>query len=192
MEFKPAEINAKTLVEKITQYVPNPRYRHDKFSKMAVAEAIEAAKEGNIGVGGTVIYKGKPLFSDHNRQFIPYFRSDFHAEMVLVNLLEDQLRDEKSPYMGDYQLISSQEPCPMCMLRLITSGIGEILYVYRDESSPDQGDVTSLERLPPVWGELAQRQYIGEADCSPELKKMARQAFLLSASPAAEKILKRR
>jgi hypothetical protein len=45
----------------------------------------------------------------------------------------------------------------MCMLRLITSGIGEILYVYRDESNPDQGDVTSLERLPPVWGELAQR-----------------------------------
>jgi len=191
MEFKPAEINVKPLVEKITQYVPNPRYRHDEFSEIAVAEAIKAAKEGNIGVGGTVIYKGKPLFSDHNRQFIPYFRSDFHAEMVLINHIEDQLRDEKSPYMGDYQLISSQEPCPMCMLRLITSGIGEILYVYRDEASPDQGDVTSLERLPPVWGELAQRQHIGEADCSPELKEIARQAFLLSANEAAEKIWNR-
>ncbi|MCP4256722.1 MAG: nucleoside deaminase [Planctomycetes bacterium] len=172
--------------------MPNLRYRHDEFSKIALAEAIEASKEGNIGVGGTVLYKGKPLFSDHNRQFIPYFRSDIHAEMVLVNHIEDQLQDEKSPYMGNYQLISSQEPCPMCMLRLITSGIGEILYVYRDESSPDQGDVTSLERLPLVWGELARRQHIGEADCSPELKEMARQAFLLSASAAAEKILRRR
>ena len=79
----------------------------------------------------------------------------------------------------------------MCMIRLITSGIGKICYVYRDAGSPDPTDVKSIDRLPPVWGELAQRQEIVEAECSPELKEMAHQAFLLSASAAAEKIRNR-
>lgn len=79
----------------------------------------------------------------------------------------------------------------MCMLRLVTSGVGETIYIYSDEGTPDQGHISSLDRLPPVWRELAKRQEIGEADCSPELKTLSRQAFLPSASVAAEKIQNR-
>jgi hypothetical protein len=53
------------------------------------------------------------------------------------------------------------------MLRLIRSGVGKIHYVYRDAASPEQGELISLERLPLVWIELAKRQEITEADCSP-------------------------
>ena len=51
----------------------------------------------------------------------------------------------------------------MCMLRLVTSGVGKIYHVYSDSGTPDQGDLSSLERLPPVWIELARRQEIGES-----------------------------
>jgi len=191
MKFSSSAISIKELENRIRSFAPNPSYTHDDCSVIAVAEAVQAAKEGNIGVGGCIVKGGKLIFRDHNRQFVPHYRGDLHAEMVIVNQLEDLLRHETSPDMRAYTFFSSQEPCPMCMLRLVTSGVGKICYVYRDAASPDQGDVKSIDRLPPVWGELAQRQEIVEAKCSPELKEIASQAFLLSATKAAEKIRNR-
>ena len=191
MKFSSSTVSIKDLEDRIRSFEPNPLLTHDAFSMIAVAEAVQAAKEGNIGVGGCVVRAGEPIIRDRNRQFVPHFRGDLHAEMVIVNQLEDMLRHETAPDMRAYTFFSSQEPCPMCMLRLITSGVGKICYIYRDAGSPDQGDVKSIDRLPPVWGELAQRQEIVEAECSPELKEMARQAFLLSATEAAEKIRNR-
>lgn len=166
----------------IAAYEPNAEFVHDRWAKTAVSQAIQAIKEGNIGVGGCIVKDKTLIFQDHNRQFVPYFRGDLHGEMVLMNQLEDSLKDEPSPNMRAYTIFTSQAPCPMCMLRLITSGVGKILHVYSDFGTPDQGHVSSIERLPPVWAELAKRQEIGEADCSPELKAISRQAFLLSVS----------
>jgi tRNA(adenine34) deaminase len=190
-EFKTADVSIKDLEAQIQAYTPDPACAHDVWSKIAVAEAIQATKEGNIGVGCCVVKEGSLVIRDHNRQFVPYFRSDLHGEMVLMNRLEGSLKYDTSPDMRAYSFFSSQAPCPMCMLRLVTSGVGKIYHVYSDTGTPDQGDLSSLERLPPVWGELAKRQEIGEADCSSELKEMARQAFLLSASTAAERIQQR-
>jgi len=191
MKFSFSTVSINELERQIKSFDPDASFRHDAYSAIAVAEAVRAAKEGNIGVGGCVVTAGEPIIRDRNRQLVPHFRGDLHAEMVIVNQLEDRLRHESSPDMRIYTFFSSQEPCPMCMLRLITSGVGKICYVYRDVGSPDQGDVKSIDRLPPVWRELAQRQEIFEAECSPELKEMARQAFLLSAPEAAEKIRNR-
>ena len=191
MKFSSSTLSLIELEEQIRSFSANPLMPQDAFAAIAVAEAIGAAKEGNIGVGGCIVKGGKVIIQDRNRQFVPYFRGDLHAEMVITNQLEEMLCYETSPDMQAYTFYSSQEPCPMCMIRLITSGIGKICYVYRDASSPDQGDVNSIDRLPSVWRELAQRQVIVEAECSPALKEMARQAFLLSATEAAEKIRNR-
>ena len=191
MRFSPAHLSLAELEAQVRSFAPSNLKPHDAFAAIAVEEAIEAAKEGNIGVGGCVVKDGQIVIRDHNRQFVPYFRGDLHAEMVIINQLEDMLRNEAAPDMRAYSVFSSQQPCPMCMLRLITSGIGNIYYVYRDSDSPDQGNLNSINRLPPIWGELVQRQQIAEAECSPELKEIARQAFLLTASDGAEKIRKR-
>jgi len=191
MKFSFSNVSINELERLIKSFDPDASFRHDAYAAIAVTEAVQAAKEGNIGVGGCVVKDGQIIIRDHNRQFVPHFRGDLHAEMVIVNQLEDLLRHETSPDMQAYTFFSSQEPCPMCMLRLVTSGVGKICYVYRDAASPDQGDVKSIDRLPPVWGELAQRQEIIEAECSPELKEIASQAFLLSATKAAEKIRNR-
>jgi tRNA(adenine34) deaminase len=191
MKFSFSTVSINELERQIKSYDPDISFTHDVFSTIAVAEAVQAAKEGNIGVGGCVVKAGELIIRDRNRQFVPHFRSDLHAEMVIINQLEEMLRHESSPDMRAYTFFSSQEPCPMCMLRLITSGVGTICYVYRDAGSPDQGAMKSIDRLPPIWKELAQRQNILEAECSPELKETGRQAFLLSAPQAAEKIRNR-
>ena len=191
MKFSSSTLSLTELEEQIQSFSANPLMPQDAFAAIAVAEAIGAAKEGNIGVGGCIVKSDKVIIQDHNRQFVPYFRGDLHAEMVIANQLEDMLKHEAAPDMRAYSFFSSQEPCPMCMLRLISSGIGNIYYVYRDANSPDQGKIESIDRLPPIWGELAKRQHIAEADCSIELKKIAHHAFLLTASDAAEKIKSR-
>ena len=191
MEFQTARQTIEDLARQIEAYQPKPEFVHDAWAKIAVVEAIQATKEGNIGVGGCVVKDEALLIRDHNRQFVPYFRGDLHGEMVLMNRLEDALKDDASPNMRAYSFFSSQAPCPMCMLRLVTSGVGRIYHVYSDTGTPDQGDLSSLERLPPVWVELAKRQEIGEADCSAELKALSRQVFLLSVGAAAERIQNR-
>ena len=188
MKFSSSTLSLTELEEHIRSFSPNPSIPQDSFAAIAVAEAISAAKEGNIGVGGCVVKGGKVIIRDRNRQFVPYFRGDLHAEMVITNQLENMLKNEPTPDMRAYSFYSSQEPCPMCMLRLISSGIGKIYYVYRDSNSPDQGSVESINRLPPIWRDLAKRQHITEAECSPSLKEIARQAFFLSAPEAVRRI----
>lgn len=95
MKFKTADMSIEELEIQIQAYTPDPAYAHDAFAKIAVVEAIQATKEGNIGVGGCVVKDGEMLIQDHNRQFVPYFRGDLHGEMVIMNQLEEQLQDDK-------------------------------------------------------------------------------------------------
>jgi tRNA(Arg) A34 adenosine deaminase TadA len=110
----------------------------------------------------------------------PYHRLDLHAEMVLLNELEDRLCDDMQPRMRDYTLFTSQEPCPMCLARICFSQVGKTYYVYRDAHSPEAGAQTNMERLPEGFQILASRLEIKEADCSPKLKEIARQVWLNS------------
>jgi len=51
MEFKSSGISIEDLEDRIRSFEPNPSFTHDDFSMIAVAEAVRAAKEGNIGGG---------------------------------------------------------------------------------------------------------------------------------------------
>ena len=85
--------------------------------------------------------------------------------------------------MQDYTLFSSLEPCPMCTVRLINSGVGKIYHIAPDTES---GVVKTFGILKPAWFELAKRQEYAEADCSPELKDIARQVWLVPVNQLAD------
>ena len=158
-------------------YVTHPDFPHDTFILITVREALAAAKEGNFGVGAALVnQEGKIVQSGHNHVFHPYFRSDLHAEMVVMTEFEKRFRDVRS--MKGYTLYSSLEPCPMCLSRLITSGVEKIHYAAIDEEG---GMVQRFESMPPEWKYLAERQEFALAQCSPELKDIALQIFLSTA-----------
>ncbi len=182
-----------SLEQQLNSFTPNESFPHDAFVKVSVEQALIAAKEGNIGVGGCIVKDGKILFADRNRQFVPTFKSDRHAEMELLNSLEEKLADEKQPNMSGYQLFSSWQPCPMCTLRLVTSGVNKVFYPELESDSADQAEQTSLEVLPPVWQHLAnERQHFGKATCSQELIDLAAKIFFATAGDALETISQRR
>ena len=150
----------------------------DHWAYQCCRLAYQAAQQGNFGVGSLLLGpNGHVLMQGGNEVFTPYFRSDRHAEMVVIDAFEDQYKSLIS--MRDFTLYTSLESCPMCMARLITSGCGRVLYVAPD---PMGGMVHRCDKLPPIWQQLAAppRQVWGEAHCSPDLKTAASEIFSLT------------
>ena len=160
------------LRSRIDKLAPDKSYPHDAFIIVTLHEAIEAALEGNFGVGAVLVNRKKTVQRGHNRVFSPYFRSDMHAEMDVMTRFEERHKQVES--MSSYTLFSSLEPCPMCLGRLITSGVRKVYYAAIDQEG---GMANRLAYMPAEWRELAERQDFRLADCSPELSEIALQVF---------------
>jgi cytosine deaminase len=166
--------------KKLQEYKPQDAYPDDFFVAHTCLLALEAVEDGDFGVGCVMLDpSGKEVTVGHNELFKPYFRSDRHAEMVVMDKWEEANQQVTS--MVGYKLYTSLESCPMCMARLITSGCETVLYAAPD---PTGGMVHLFNNLPPVWIGLAKppRQYWGEANCSPYMKDAANQIFMINAA----------
>jgi tRNA(adenine34) deaminase len=174
------------LENRITQYTVQPGFPDDPYGLIVVKSALEAIKGESGGIGACLVDSrtGQVVETGRNRQFTTYFRSDLHAEMDLLNRYEDRVKKVRSPENGGNPrecphlvLISSVEPCPMCLTRIINSGIKTVLYVVEDKNG---GMVTRLDQLPPFWREFASDREFRQADCSPELRQIALDLFHFS------------
>jgi len=180
------------LEAQLKAYTPDPEtYPHDIPSIISIEEGIRAGRMGNVAVGGCLLKGDEVIHRDQSKALAPYHRTDLHVEMVLLNQLEDQLCDDPTPRMRDYTLFTSQEPCPMCLARICFNQVGKTYYVYRDGSSPEAGEQTNWDRLPPGFRGLGSRLVIEEAQCSPVLKEISRQVWLNSIEPAVNQFLDR-
>jgi len=65
----------------------SPKMPGDSFALITLQEALTAAREGNFGFGACLVNEstGEVVERGHNRVFYPYFRSDLHAEMDLLD-----------------------------------------------------------------------------------------------------------
>ncbi|QSA97564.1 nucleoside deaminase [Methylococcus sp. EFPC2] len=143
---------------------------------LACTLALESVAAGNFGVGCVLVDgQGALAVQGHNRVFTPHFRSDLHAEMVVMDEFEDAHPEPVG--LEAYTLYTSLEPCPMCLVRLSTSGIGKVLYAAPDVEG---GMVSRSSLLPPFWLDLAQRKTFGQAHCAQDLVHAANQIFLLN------------
>ena len=183
--YPPAEMTLRELETAVGEYAPRPAYRHDAFVKVAVEESLAAFREGNYAVGACLVKDGEVVVRGHNRVYYPYFRSDLHGEMDVMTQFEDEYRN--APNVDQYELFTSLEPCAMCTIRLITAGVGKVFYASLDEES---GMMATMDRLTPVWVEMAQRQEFGMADCSPDLQYWAKQSWLVSAEVTQQRTIR--
>ena len=172
----------------INAYVSDPQYEDDPFILAAVREALTGRKTRNGGIGACLVNEatGEIVERGHNEQYVPHFRSDLHAEMVLLNRYEDRMRITRSfdgpnnaasnprSNMEGIVLYTSVEPCPMCMARIVNSGIKKVYYAAADESG---GMGHRMENLPPYWQGMARGVTVEPARCSPMLKDLAQKMF---------------
>jgi cytosine deaminase len=181
--YNQAKESLKKLEERVESLTPE--YPDDTFVLATLEEAIAAAKEGNFGVGAVLVNTcGEIVQRGHNHVFDPHFRSDLHAEMDVMTKFEERFKDKP---LKDYTLYTSLEPCPMCLTRLITSGVSKVYH-----AAPDIDSGMRLQDLTPVWIQLAEKQKFAPAQCSPALSDIALQIFLVTANENTRKLQERR
>ncbi|MCD4742540.1 MAG: nucleoside deaminase [Desulfobacteraceae bacterium] len=176
----------KAIETRINAVTINPDFKDDVYGLIVVNLAFTALKAGSGGIGACLVDSttGKVVEIGRNRQFAPHFRSDLHAEMDLLNRYEERLKKSRGNQKGNNPrecknliIVTSVEPCPMCLTRIINSGIKTVLYVVEDK---DGGMATRLDCLPPFWKEFAADREFCHADCSPGIRKIAHDLFHFS------------
>lgn len=161
-------VHRRTLLD----YELSESHADEPYAFLTCALALQGVSEGNGGIGCVLVdADGSGLAYGHNKVFHPYFRSDLHGEMVTMDAYEDS-RAEVPP--ARLTLYSSLEPCPMCMVRLVTAGVGRVLYLARDE---EWGMTEYRDKLPPTWRDLSEGKVFAKADCSPELLEVSSRIF---------------
>jgi len=168
----------------LADYQFDAEYSDDRYVWLTCVLALKGVNTGNAGVGCILIDdRGDVVAWGHNEVIVPYFRSDRHAEMVVMNEFEDTHREITR--LEGYTLYTSLESCAMCLVRLISSGVNTVLYAVGD---PRGGMVHKMEDMSPFWLELAKRQFFGQANCSQDLINASNQIFLLNIEELYEKL----
>ena len=142
---------------------------------------------GNYGVGAVLVDPaGQVIERAQNQAFVPAFRSDLHAEMAVMNAFERRFPDAEN--MRGYTLVSSLEPCPMCVGRLLIAGVQTVKFLAKDDLG---GMATRLDKLPTAWDRLGRRQEYRVADVSEELRQFALDVFLVNLESLRERLWSR-
>ena len=175
--FHPKNDGEKKKMDWLLGYQFKGNFIDDSYAWLCCILALKASGKGNFGIGCILVdHEGQVVIEGHNEVFNPYFRSDRHGEMVVINSFENKHKGCIS--LGKYTLYSSLESCPMCLTRLITSGVGNVSYVAPDMTG---GMVHKIKDLPAVWHQLAENQIFDQAKCSDDLIDVSFQIFLLNA-----------
>ena len=161
----------------LVTFVPEPEYSDDVYAKEANLQALKSVMQGGYGIGSVLIdQSGKIIAAAFNSQ-IQKRRSDLHAEMTLLTNFEKSHKAKK--YMDIYvykpglTVFSSAEPCPMCFIRINTTGC-DTKYCT---PGPEDGMVSRIDYLPEYWKEMALKRNVELGDCSPEMQKLAHLLF---------------
>ena len=162
-------------------------YQDQQLGMVVCQEALVAARRGNYGVGAVLVNpRGTVVAQGQNAVFYPHFRSDLHAEMVVMNAFEE--RHPEVDTMRGYTLLSSIEPCLMCFARLLAAGVETVKFLAEDVWG---GMVNHRQHLPAAWQRLGQRQAIGQAEVSESLRQFALDVFRVTLDACRQKLWSR-
>ncbi len=96
----------------------------EEMMKRALAEARQAAEEGEIPIGAIVTCRGRIIARTHNLTETLHDVTA-HAEMQAITAAANSLGGK---YLQDCTLYVTVEPCPMCAGALGWSQISRVVY----------------------------------------------------------------
>ncbi|MBR6489545.1 MAG: nucleoside deaminase [Muribaculaceae bacterium] len=101
----------------------------ERFMRLALAEAQEAASRDEVPIGAVVVCKGRVIARSHN---LTEILTDVtaHAEMQALTAAQSTLGGK---YLTDCTLYVTVEPCLMCAGALGWSQISRIVYGASDD-----------------------------------------------------------
>jgi len=95
-----------------------------KYMKMALDEAKEAGRRGEVPVGAILVKGGEVLSRDHNR-CIELNDPTAHAEILVLRKAGEILKNYR---LNDTVMYVTAEPCPMCASAMVHSRISRLVF----------------------------------------------------------------
>lgn len=114
------------------------------FMEMALEEARQAAREGEIPVGAVLVREGQVLARNHNRRE-QNRDATAHAEVLV---LREACRQLGRWRLSDTALYVTLEPCPMCAGAIWNARVGRLVYGAWDSAAGACGSQFNLPAHP--------------------------------------------
>jgi len=96
----------------------------EKYMKMAIKEAGQAARSGEVPVGAVLVKGDRVLAEDHN-QCIKQSDPTAHAEVLVLRKAGKALRNYR---LKDTVMYVTTEPCPMCIFAMIHARVSRLVF----------------------------------------------------------------
>ena len=114
------------------------------FMSLALEEARQAAREGEIPVGAVLVKKGQVVARAHNRREQDH-DATAHAELLVIRQACEKLGRWR---LTDCTLYVTLEPCPMCAGAIWNARIGRLVYGAWDSAAGACGSQFNLPAHP--------------------------------------------
>lgn len=125
--------------------------QHEKFMRLALAEATAALEAGDFPVGCVLVDDGRVLAGGRRINSGGEHANELdHAEIIT---LRDLLQKKPQYELGGVTAYSTMEPCLMCYTTLLLSGIRKFVWAYEDIMGG--GTNLPLGRLNPLYAGMA-------------------------------------
>src|SRR5215469_5596573 len=121
--------------------------------RLALAEAAEAASEGEVPVGAVILSpSGEVIARGHNRREADRDPTA-HAEIVAIRRAAQVVGDWR---LDRYTMVVTLEPCTMCAGAISTARLGRLVYGAADPRAGAVGSLWDVIRDPRVapWPEV--------------------------------------
>lgn len=141
---------------------PAKGVQDEKYMRMALEEAEEAFREGEVPVGAVLVMGGKVLARAHNR-CEALLDPTAHAEMLALR--------EACSLLGNYRLVGGRlyvtvEPCVMCSGALHLARLEMVIFGCADPKAGAMGSKYSLHSDGKLNHTLLVRSGVLEGECS--------------------------
>ena len=143
---------------------------HEKFMKMALAEAEKGFKKDEVPVGAVVVADGKVIARAHNlRESL--VDPTAHAEILALKKAGRKLGGWR---LNEATLYTTLEPCPMCAGAVVHSRIKELIYGADDPKAGACGSIMNVVSSGHLNHRVKVTSGIMKAECSEILRKFFR------------------
>ena len=133
----------------------------EEFMRIALDEARQALKEGEVPVGAVLVFEKEVLARAHN---MPISLNDPTAHAEIMVLREAALKK------GNYRLPSTSlyvtvEPCLMCAGALIQARVEKLVFGAYDHKAGACGSVYAIPSSPGILHKMAVISGVLEKEC---------------------------
>ena len=138
---------------------------------LALAEAEQAAAEGEVPIGAVLVFAGEVVAQAHNRRETDH-DATAHAEMLVIR---EACRKLKRWRLTGATLYVTIEPCPMCAGALVMSRVDRLVYGSPDFRAGAVESIFNVVQHPSLNHRLAVTAGVRQDECAAAMQAFFRE-----------------